>query len=484
MVNEFDINSYTIQISDTISQAFKKINSNRGKNIFVVNNEVFCGAVSDGDLRRAILNGATLQDKVEVATNFNAVRANLEDSYADVNSTFMDEFDYLPILDRSKKIIRIIKKGEKIKIPLSEPNLSNRETELILDTLFTNMISSRGTYVEKFEKIFAEYLGINRNRVVAVSNGTLALYLALVTLGIKEGDEVIVPDLTFGATANAVIQAGAVPILVDINIQSWNIDIQLIEKAITPKTKAIIPVHLYGNPVDLESLNKLAKKFGLIVIEDAAEALGSYFQNSHVGITTEASTFSFFGNKTITTGEGGMVVFKDQESAEVARKIKDHGMSRDVRYFHDSWGSNFRLTNMQAAIGCAQMERIKTFVDNKQYINFTYRSTLEPLGCIFPKSPELGISSHWLTAFLLPDRFLVSECLHFLAENGIEARSFFYPLHAQPAFSIYTAKLSNSAVSQYIFERGLCLPSGTSLSNSDLHYVCSKMSEFLKIGRV
>ena len=315
MVNEFDINSYTIQISDTISQAFKKININRGKNIFVVNKEVFCGAVSDGDLRRAILNGATLHDRVEVATNFNAARANLEDSYADVNSAFMDEFDYLPILDRSKKIIRIIKKGEKIKIPLSEPNLSNRETELILDTLFTNMISSRGAYVEKFEKIFAEYLGINRNRVVAVSNGTLALYLALVTLGIKEGDEVIVPDLTFGATANAVIQAGAVPILVDINVESFNIDIKLIEKAITPKTKAIIPVHLYGNPVDLASLDKLAKKFGLIVIEDAAEALGSYFQNLHVGVTTEASTFSFFGNKTITTGEGGMVVFKDQESA-------------------------------------------------------------------------------------------------------------------------------------------------------------------------
>jgi perosamine synthetase len=315
VVNEFDINSYTIQISDTISQAFKKININRGKNIFVVNKEVFCGAVSDGDLRRAILNGATLHDRVEVATNFNAARANLEDSYADVNSAFMDEFDYLPILDRSKKIIRIIKKGEKIKIPLSEPNLSNRETELILDTLFTNMISSRGAYVEKFEKIFAEYLGINRNRVVAVSNGTLALYLALVTLGIKEGDEVIVPDLTFGATANAVIQAGAVPILVDINVESFNIDIKLIEKAITPKTKAIIPVHLYGNPVDLASLDKLAKKFGLIVIEDAAEALGSYFQNLHVGVTTEASTFSFFGNKTITTGEGGMVVFKDQESA-------------------------------------------------------------------------------------------------------------------------------------------------------------------------
>lgn len=477
----FGADNCLIEFGEPISKAFELINWNRGRNIYVVDKGTFRGAVSDGDLRRAILNGASLSDGVEVATNFNSTFVTLENSNEEVNRMFNDDFDSLPILDSSNKVIRILKRGEKLNVPLSEPNLGNREIELVLNTLLTNMISSTGSYVARFEKMFADYIGVDERKVIAVSNGTQALYIALNTLGIAAGDEVIVPDLTFGATANAVIQAGATPVFIDIDAKSWNLDPSQIEKAISPKTKAIIPVHLYGNPANILEINEIANLNGLLVIEDAAEALGSYFQDLHVGVTSNASTFSFFGNKTITTGEGGIVVFKDVINAEKARNFKNHGMSPQKRYFHESWGSNFRLTNIQAAIGCAQLERISYFVQKKIEINIEYRNKLEKLGCIFSKTVNSSINSHWLTAILLPASLSVSSCVEFLSLNGIESRSFFYPLHDQPAFESFPNYLGKHSISKQVFERGICLPSATTLTEADIQYVCSKLAEFLEM---
>jgi perosamine synthetase len=471
---------FSIEISRSISEALNLINQNKGKNIFVLDDGKFCGTVSDGDLRRAILNGFSLDAEVRSATNFNAVWVSLDDSNTDVNKIFLDEHDLLPVLDRSHRITRVLKKGEKLKIPLAEPNLSNRETELVLDTLFSTMISSRGSYVGKFESLFAQYLDIDPGRVVTVSNGTLAIYLALISLGITEGDEVIVPDMTFGATANAVIQAGAKPILVDVEDKTWNLDLNLLSEAITPRTKAIIPVHLYGNPIELNELKKFADDHDLLVIEDAAEAIGTHFQNSHVGINSNASTFSFFGNKTITTGEGGMVVFKDLTHANKAREIKNHGMDKNVRYFHNDWGTNLRLTNIQAAIGCAQMERVNQFMEQKNRNNDVYRLHLDSYGIVFADVINSGVNSFWLTSCLLPKSIDVTKCLDYLSKNGIEARSFFYPLHIQPAFEHYTYVKKNSSISQKLFERGISLPSGTTLTSADLLFICQTLINYLE----
>jgi len=473
----------SIEISCSISEAFNLINQNKGKNIFVLDDGRFCGTVSDGDLRRAILKGMSLESEVRTATNFDAVWVSLDDSNTDVNKIFLDEHDLLPVLDRSHKIIRVIRKGDRLKIPLAEPNLSNRETELVLDTLFSTMISSRGSYVGKFESLFANYINVDPRRVVSVSNGTLAIYLALIALGINEGDEIIVPDLTFGATANAVIQAGARPILVDVEDATWNLDLSLLKDAITPNTKAIIPVHLYGNPCALNELAKFAKDHNLLVIEDAAEALGTYFQNDHVGINSNAGTFSFFGNKTITTGEGGMVVFKDISHADKAREFKNHGMNINVKYFHNDWGTNLRLTNIQAAIGCAQMERVNQFMEQKNKNSDVYRQQLNSYGIVFADVVNSGVNSFWLTSCLLPKSIDVSKCLDYLSKNGIEARSFFYPLHMQLAFKHYTYVRRHSSISQKLFKRGISLPSGTTLTNADQLFVCQTLANYLDMTK-
>jgi perosamine synthetase len=472
----------TIEVSSSISQAFNLINSNNGNNIFVLRNGIFCGSISDGDLRRAIINGAQLKDSVEKATNFNATFVTLENSNDEVERLFQDKFDFLPVLNSSKQLIRILKKGEKINIPISEPNLTKRDIELVLDTLMSNMVSSFGTYVHKFEENFAEYLGVDPSRVIAVSNGTQALYIALTILGIADS-EVIVPSMTFGATANAVIQSNGIPIFADIDSKGWNIDIKKLPQLISKKTKAIIPVHLYGNPIDMQELQEFATKHQLTVIEDAAEALGSKVGSNHVGTDSDASTFSFYGNKTITTGEGGIVVFKDKGNAERARLFINHGMTKQNRYFHSHWGSNFRLTNMQAALGCAQLERIELLVNKKIEIKQIYRSRLEPYGCVFAKNLTNATDSSWLSAFLLPetnDTNATERCISFLLANGIEARRFFLPLDNQPAFSSFRNTGDDLSISQKIFERGICLPSATTISDAEINYICSKMIFFLE----
>jgi perosamine synthetase len=241
-------------------------------------------------------------------------------------------------------------------ISIASPLLNGNELNYVTDCLKTNWISSQGKYVKEFERQFELY---HENfNAVAVSNGTVALHLALEAIGIGENDEVLVPNLTFAASVNAIIYAKAIPVLVDISKETLNIDLNKIENLITKNTKAIMVVHLYGSPCDMNSIIEISKKYNLKIIEDCAEALGSYYYNRPVGVFGDVSTFSFYGNKTITTGEGGMVLFKDNEIAEKARVLRDHGMSKSKRYWHDFVGYNYRLTNIQAAIGVAQFERL------------------------------------------------------------------------------------------------------------------------------
>ncbi|NQV08592.1 DegT/DnrJ/EryC1/StrS family aminotransferase, partial [Candidatus Woesearchaeota archaeon] len=257
-------------------------------------------------------------------------------------------------------------------IPVAEPVLEGNELKYVTECVKTGWISSAGKFVKKFEEKFSKYCDCKYG--VAVSNGTTALHLALVALGIKKGDEVIVPNFTFVATANAVVYVGGVPVFVDADKETWNIDVDKIEEKITSKTKAIIPVNIYGHPCDMNKIMDIAKKHNLYVIEDCAESHGAEYNGEKTGSFGDISCFSFYGNKIITTGEGGMCVTNNKELAEKMSMLKDHGMKPERRYWHETIGFNYRMTNIQAAIGLAQLENINKFIETKRENTIIYNS--------------------------------------------------------------------------------------------------------------
>lgn len=365
-------------------------------------------------------------------------------------------------------------------IPVLEPVLNGNEKAYVAECLDTGWVSSKGQFVERFESMFS---GLHRDLPsVSTSNGTTALHLALVALGIGEGDEVIVPDLTFAATVNAVLYCGAIPILVDVDVHSWNITAEIVEPAITCRTKAIIPVHLYGQPCDMAPLRQLADQRDLLLIEDSAEALGSSYQGQPVGTLGDASIFSFFGNKTVTTGEGGMILFQDAEIADKARISRDHGMNPEKRYWHEVVGYNYRLTNVQAAIGVAQLERLAQLVEAKQALASRYNEAFSALNVIMQaKSPGTTTSS-WLYGIVLRNKAERDALVEYLAKKGIESRTFFYPMHQQPAYQALP-RMGEFKISEKLADCGISLPSSASLDLSDQDYVIGQVIRGLELVR-
>jgi perosamine synthetase len=357
-------------------------------------------------------------------------------------------------------------------IPVAKPFIGIEELENIKEAVESGWISSKGRFITEFEESFAAFCGVKYG--VAVSNGTTALHLALACLGIGKGDEVIVPDLTFIATANAVTYTGATPVLVDCNSAYWGIDAALIEEKITPRTKAIIPVHLYGHPCDMDAIKNVAGAFNLFVIEDAAEAHGAEYKGRKVGRFGDISCFSFYGNKIITTGEGGMCLTNDKDTAAKMRILRDHGQQPDKRYWYDVVGFNYRMTNIQAAIGVAQVKRLERLIDLKRQIADWYAEGLDGLfneGVIIP-APELPWAKnvYWLYSLLLTNRFGTGrdEVISKLSDMGIETRPFFYPLHLLPPYK----SRRNFPVAEMLSTRGINLPSGYDISKEEVARVC------------
>lgn len=362
-------------------------------------------------------------------------------------------------------------------IPVSEPVLSGNEKRYVMDCIDSNWISSLGKYVERFEKNFAEFCGCKCG--VAVANGTVALQLALTALGVKEG-EVIVPSLTFVATANAVKYVGARPVFADSERETWCISPKDVKKKVTEKTKAIIPVHLYGHPADMDTINEIAKQHNLFVIEDAAEAHGALYKGRHVGSLGDVSCFSFYGNKIITTGEGGMCVTDNKELADEMRFLKDHSMDPKKRYWHPKIGFNFRMTNIQAAIGVAQLEQIDKFIKKREEHERLYRGLLKDIkGISF--QPKTGWASpvYWMHSVLIEKEFGVSrdDVMKKLRAAGIDSRPFFYPNHVLPPYDT-KEKLP---VAEEIAAKGINLPSSVKLSEEDIKRICNEIKR-LKNG--
>ncbi len=354
-------------------------------------------------------------------------------------------------------------------IPVAEPYLGKRELEYVTECIKSGWISSIGKYVTKFEEEFSKFCGVKYG--VATSNGTTALHLALVTLGIGKGDEVIVPTLTFVAVANAVTYTGAKPVFVDSEPATWNIDPKKIEKAITKRTRAIIPVHLYGHPANMDPIMDIAKKHHLFVIEDAAEAHGALYKGKKVGSFGDMSCFSFYGNKIITTGEGGMVLTNSAKLNKRLRFLKDHGMSKTRRYYHPEIGFNYRLTNIQSALGLAQLERIDEIVAKKRKDASLYNKLLGGIkGVILPPEEAWARNVYWMYSILIDEKFGLSrdELMTRLREKGIDTRPFFIPMHQLPP---YKCK-GNFPVADRLSSQGINLPSSAKLKKKEIKYIC------------
>ncbi len=370
-------------------------------------------------------------------------------------------------------------------IPVCKPWLPGNEKKYVDDAIDTNWISSGGKYIEKFEEDFAKFCGADYG--VCCTSGLAALHLACAALGLKKGDEVIVPTFTMAASINAVIFTGAKPVLVDCDKETYCIDVKKIEEKITPNTKAIMPVHIYGHPCDMDEINELAKKYNLYVIEDAAEAHGAEYHWKMCGAMSDIGCFSFYANKILTTGEGGMCITNNKALADEMKKLRNHAF--DVpRFTHTEVGFNYRLTNIQAAIGCAQVENAKMLVEARRNIGLRYNVLLNGTkGLILPKEKPEMKNVYWMYAVVLDEsvKLLRDEVKEKLKEKGIETRSFFIPMHQQPAYLNKTVENAPDCsgdypVSDRIGLRGFYLPSSSNLSEEEMKYVCTSLKEILK----
>jgi len=358
------------------------------------------------------------------------------------------------------------------KIPVAAPSLIGNEQLYVNECLESNWISSSGSYIKRFEDSFARFLGVRH--AIACCNGTAAIHLALLALGIGVDDEVIVPTLTYVATANAVRYTGAKVVLADSELSTWNIDPGKLEALITRNTKAIIPVPLYGHPCDMDPIIELARKYGLYVIEDAAEALGTKYKKRLSGTIADISTFSFYGNKTITTGEGGMVVTNDDHLAARIRLYRGQGMDPHRRYWFPVIGYNYRMTNIAAAIGLGQLENIDKFLEKRRSIARYYNKVLSDIqGITLPFEANYAYHSYWMYSILIEDNYGHSrdETMHLLEMKGIETRPIFYPMHFLPIYE--SEGCQHLDVATLIASKGINLPTFYALSEDDIEYIAS-----------
>jgi perosamine synthetase len=373
----------------------------------------------------------------------------------------------------------VMKNGASKFYPVGEPDLGQIEERYVLDAVRSGWVSSLGKYVDEFEEGFARYCGSRTG--VSTCNGTAALHLALLCLGVRSGDEVIVPTFTFVASANAVAYTGATPVFADANVSTWCVDAATIEPVLSPKTRAIIVVHLFGHPADMDPILDLAAGRGIPVIEDAAQAHGALYKGKKVGSIGKIGTFSFYGNKLITTGEGGMLITDDAAIAERARFLRDHAMSKQRRYWHPEIGYNYRLTNLQAALGLAQLERIDEFLARRHAIMGWYREFLRGRRDLMlnPAMPW-ALSSYWMVSALLPPSIQPNKAASILRAAGVDTRPFFPPMHTLPFYrDADSAAPGCFPIAEDLADRGLSLPSGGRLDRDDVHYITQALEGVL-----
>ena len=362
-----------------------------------------------------------------------------------------------------------------LRIPIYQPDIGSKEKAYVNQCLDSTWISSKGEFIERFQAGFAGYIGAPQ--ALAVSNGTVALHLALATLGLGAGDEIIVPSLTYISPVNAIRYVGATPVFADSDPVTWQVNVDDVAARITPRTRAIIVVHLYGQACDMVALAALASAHGLLLSEDCAEALGTRIGGRHVGTFGDIATFSFFGNKTITTGEGGMVVARGTAHQKLALKLRGQGLADDREYWHDVVGFNFRMTNICAAIGLAQLERAEDFIARKRLLAEAYTRELQGLPLVLQAEVAGTTHSFWMCSLLTNDPEQRDPLRRALREQGIETRPFFHPVHTMP---MYAQDQKGLTVAVDLGARGINLPSWPGLGEEGVQTVCAAIRGHFK----
>lgn len=462
--------------SATIKEVMTQINENAKGTVFIVDDAGrLAGVMTDGDIRRLLIEGYGLNDYIAEHLCKNFIFAYRNDEPQTIRNKFNHRIRIIPIVDEDKRLVDYVEYSGNIHMSLAQPQLSGNEYKYLMDAFLSTWISSTGKYVTQFEENFARYCGTEYG--VATSNGTTAIHLALAALGIGVGDEVIVPDLTFAATINAVIYTGATPVIVDIEEDSWCIDPEAIEKAITPATKAVIPVHIYGQPCNMGEICRIARENALYIIEDCAEAHGAEWQNKKVGSFGTISCFSFFGNKVVTTGEGGMCVTDSMELNEKMRILRDHGMSKERKYYHEVIGFNYRMTNLQAAIGAAQVERIDDILNWREALEKQYRDVFSNIGGVTIQRNDLADRKKitWLVSILVEGRKR-DQVLSELKEQGVDVRAFFIPLSEM---AIYKQYARGCIRSKKISQQGLNLPTTYEVNRERIESIAAVITSVL-----
>ena len=366
-------------------------------------------------------------------------------------------------------------------IPVNEPLLNGNEKKYLIECIDTGWISSEGPFIKKFEEQFA--LKTQRKHGIAVCNGTAALEIAIEALGIGKNDEVIMPAFTIISCASAIIKSGAIPVLVDSDINTWNVDVTQIESKITSKTKAIMVVHIYGLPVDMDPVMELAKKYKLKIIEDAAEAHGQTYKGKPCGSFGDVSVFSFYPNKLITTGEGGMVMTDDDKIADSLRSLRNLCFNANKRFVHEDLGWNMRMTNVQAAIGCAQLERWDESIARKRAIGKLYNELLRDVKNISLPiiKTDYANNIYWVFGIILEDKNKTAEqIMKQLGEKGIATRPFFYPMNLQPVLKRMGLYLNETYPNaEKMYQYGFYLPSGLAITDEQIKEVANTLKEIL-----
>ncbi len=358
---------------------------------------------------------------------------------------------------------------------LDAPCLGELEKKYLCDAVDSGFVSTIGPFVSEFEKKIANYLGVKS--AVAVQSGTAAIHMALYELGIGPEDEVIVPALTFAATINPVLYVSATPVIVDIDINTWNIDPVKIKEAITNKTKAIIPVHLYGNPCNMAEIMDIAKEYNLYVVEDATESLGAKFNGKHTGVFGDFGCFSFNGNKVITTGGGGMLVSNNTGKIEHIRYLVNQSKDKDKPGFHSEMGFNYRMTNIEAALSLAQIERLGEFLDKKKRFNEIYKEELKDIGSIhFQEEYEETECCWWISCIIFEKDMDMLTLQKELKDKGIPTRRIFMPVNKMPYLNKYSITCSNACK---IYDCGICLPCSTLNEEKDIKEVALTIKKVL-----
>lgn len=468
------LDALLVELPVSFHDALEAINANAMGIIFFLGvDRKLVGVFTDGDVRRALLAGATTSSIINIDSDLYNGTPHYLPFDCDISAIwelFEKNIRCIPLVDESHRVVDFSTPSRVRRISVLEPDIGTQEISNVLECVASGWISSQGRFIPEFEKVFSQYLG--GGHAIAVANGTVALQLGLSAMGVGYGDEVIVPNFTFGASINAIIHCGATPVLVDVDLETWTLDINELRKSITCHTKAIMPVHIYGQPARMDEIKDIALEYGILIIEDCAESLGAAYKGRRVGLDGDCSCFSFFANKTITTGEGGMVIFKDSKTAEKARILRDHGMNPKKRYWHEYAGFNFRMTNMQAAIGVAQMARIDVFLNRKKLIFQTYNRLLShQCNISFLPNNNWSENSYWLYTIVLKDygssardRLIVK-----LANRGIDARPGFYPMHEMNPYRRFGR--GTYPVSNYLSANSISLPSSSGLSDREVEHI-------------